>query len=607
MSPRKKVFGVYSYEDDDHDDFPTALILACSNGGYDFRRKDNEWITVARYSTEKNLKLIRLLLNTPGIDPNMTYHYLDQDVFDQTPLMTAAYEGDLPTLQLLLQHPETSMTMRNRQGESALQLVLDLQDAHLWKQYVPPMLNRITEDKAELLSILRELAYLMDFSSVPGKSTNSASTPSPIMAISSKDWRSFDVMCDEYNVNSGFDLFKALVAIASRGDPMGYHKDITMATLEEGLLAMHDVGDVTVKTMMHVRKKNQVLDVNKRMEPQIPRKYEPYEPFGDDNDRPYGLPPTPELDLIESAAELFKRFMEHEDTDDINPNFEIILDIICSAFSGTAKCVSVRSITVHLDENWRNFREGYKDQYDDEKERLEQVGRDSEYVVTIIGLSAFATSDKKSEETHGHYGAAILICATNEIILFEPMQANAIRGISGYAKILRQVSKDVFAKVTDKTPEDFTASSAKICETSLQSTGGFAEIPIPYLEDCKFGPSTHDIKEHIAYQHTEAQNHFCYMWSIWFIHLFLDTATRGIVKNTHKRASARTIVKRIGARIPLFGYDIMPSIAIIKTYILGVYDAIKEKCPKRFRLNPYEELYFPNKLSADMEQPYQSI
>ena len=47
----------------------------------------------------------------------------------------------------------------------------------------------------------------------------------------------------------------------------------------------------------------------------------------------------------------------------------------------------------------------------------------------------------------------------------------------------------------------------------LQPTGGFEDLISPELEEI----SDEKLQRYINIQHTDSQNHFCYIWSILFI------------------------------------------------------------------------------------------
>jgi hypothetical protein len=86
---------------------------------------------------------------------------------------------------------------------------------------------------------------------------------------------------------------------------------------------------------------------------------------------------------------------------------------------------------------------------------------------------------------------------------------------------------------------------------NLQPTGGFEEFTSPDIIHLEDGED----KTHINIQHTDSQNHFCYMWSILFVHVYL----RG------KMTMFNDFIAKIKK-------SELPSLLFIKKYILGVLD-----------------------------------
>jgi hypothetical protein len=113
-------------------------------------------------------------------------------------------------------------------------------------------------------------------------------------------------------------------------------------------------------------------------------------------------------------------------------------------------------------------------------------------------------------EGGGHYG--IVIKKGREVIIFDSMQAN-IKGTytSGTSAFFLQVAKEVFGgtyryRVFNRKKDVNTDIS------SVQITGGFVWDP----------------RDKIKIQNMDSQNHFCYMWAIWFFHIFILTGEKGV-------------------------------------------------------------------------------
>lgn len=110
-------------------------------------------------------------------------------------------------------------------------------------------------------------------------------------------------------------------------------------------------------------------------------------------------------------------------------------------------------------------------------------------------------------EAGGHYGIAIK--NGKKVIVFDSMQ---YKGSSSYSAIFSQIAEDVFGiePVILKSP-----ISRVFCP---QPTGGFVyRRKDESLE--KFLPRLQDL---------DSQNHFCYMWAIWYFHIFLLKGEEGI-------------------------------------------------------------------------------
>lgn len=115
----------------------------------------------------------------------------------------------------------------------------------------------------------------------------------------------------------------------------------------------------------------------------------------------------------------------------------------------------------------------------------------------------------------GHYGVAIK--NKNDVIVFESMSDRA------YNKDFAKFAKRVF----DIEPQIIEYDNYK-CP---QRTGGF----------------TRDEDTDYQLQDMDAQNHFCYMWSIWFIHIMLSGKDPEEVLKTaliHNKTHPLVVIKR---------------------------------------------------------------
>lgn len=121
-------------------------------------------------------------------------------------------------------------------------------------------------------------------------------------------------------------------------------------------------------------------------------------------------------------------------------------------------------------------------------------------------------------EEAGHY--AIMIKQKDSIVIFDSMQYTKNNKHDGYyTPVFRQIAEDIFGE----QPQISMVPNEYEC---LQITGGF-------VEDRK---RREPIREfHTRIQDMDSQNHFCYMWAIWYAHSLLlhgqektDQIIRGI-------------------------------------------------------------------------------
>ena len=162
----------------------------------------------------------------------------------------------------------------------------------------------------------------------------------------------------------------------------------------------------------------------------------------------------------------------------------------------------------------------------------------------------------------GHYGAFIVDLQQQNIVIFDSMSGiyddkdNGL--ISGTQNCFLELAETIFKNeeflkaLCEKLSKcyEFTVN-AVYPKYNLQPTGGFEELISPDVIDLEDG----DLKTHINIQHTDSQNHFCYMWSILFVHLYL----RGKMKVFHDFIAK---IKK----------SELPSLLFIKKYILGILD-----------------------------------
>lgn len=121
-------------------------------------------------------------------------------------------------------------------------------------------------------------------------------------------------------------------------------------------------------------------------------------------------------------------------------------------------------------------------------------------------------------EEGGHY-AALMRQNDGSIMLFDAMEYKGDESLvsSFYSPYFIQLTYDIFG-VRPRIPDCMI--------TSLQETGGFSGNIPNWLK--VLGQRRRLSRETIgklSHQTTESQNHFCFIWSIWWIHLKLSGRT----------------------------------------------------------------------------------
>ena len=134
----------------------------------------------------------------------------------------------------------------------------------------------------------------------------------------------------------------------------------------------------------------------------------------------------------------------------------------------------------------------------------------------------------------GHYGIAIK--NGEKVIVFDSMQMG---GRSVYSSAFLQVAEDVFdiEPVILQNPADET-----VCP---QPTGGFVFVK---KEDVDYIEKIQDL---------DSQNHFCYLWAIFYFHVFIsmgDNSLDEIFEILYKKC--------------------IPSLAVIKRYIWSILHSL---------------------------------
>lgn len=214
-----------------------------------------------------------------------------------------------------------------------------------------------------------------------------------------------------------------------------------------------------------------------------------------------------DLVLIENASELMRRvMMEHG-------NIEKVLNLLSKTYDGCGVLPSETFpiYTSDIKEKWqntgteqeyRNAVEGMKRQY------LKIIKKKNiKCVYAVFGLLV-------DEDGSGHYGSFHFNPATGSVNVFDSMQDSNFG--SAYTAFFIRLAKDIFGVDNVQYDNRFSVY------TSLQITGGFSANR-PLMLEPKFAAYgtqlTETEKKTVMLESTESQNHFCYMWSIWSLHL----------------------------------------------------------------------------------------
>ena len=275
-----------------------------------------------------------------------------------------------------------------------------------------------------------------------------------------------------------------------------------------------------------------------------------------------------DLVLIENANEIFRMFMqEGKDNHNINAAMELI---------GTSNknCIYLQTETFDIvqddededgDPIW-NFTENeensdkLKEYIDICSEIIEDEDIDENTIIyTVIGLNL---------GDGGHYGAIIYDVSEKKIYVFDSMSGSTKEETeytnSGTEKIFIKVATRLFLGdenyngIENIETDDFQVEPVYV-DYFLQPTGGFEEFLAPVLRklekanERKKDKKQKELIQLINLQHTESQNHFCYIWSIWFCNIYLIGGMNKF----------NDIVSKISK-------DKCISLIIIKKYILGL-------------------------------------
>lgn len=229
-----------------------------------------------------------------------------------------------------------------------------------------------------------------------------------------------------------------------------------------------------------------------------------------------------DLVLIENASEIFREFMLEGRG---NKNLEKLLQLISIENKNS---VFLPSVTFDVYKNkkgtWcfsktkenRNLLKGYIL----ECNKITNQTTDNSIIFTIIALN-FGFG--------GHYGALLCDISMKKIFVFDSMsgyyKGNYI--ISNLEHVFIKLSKQIFIGDKNKNGVRFISRSRQKYDIVsvktnyiLQVTGSFEHLNSMVLSRNNKSGNKFSTKN-INIQHTDSQNHFCYIWTIWFIQIYL--------------------------------------------------------------------------------------
>lgn len=249
-----------------------------------------------------------------------------------------------------------------------------------------------------------------------------------------------------------------------------------------------------------------------------------------------------DLVLIENASELLRRTIQDKN------NIELILKAI-TRNEPTVKYLDSETFPFYVKEENLVFYEDYITNIDNEVNELNSEGKNitrQEYLESLKQeYEKIVKSYQKKlnpkftyvsivavniEGVGGHYAA--FYYKNGEVSVFDSMQGEIeerdkklyekkygkrVLSAAGYTPYFMQLISDIFSNV----PRDkITAPECIRNEMSVQFTGGFAENPPYVVEKAKKERKINKREmELLKVQHTDSQNHFCYLWAIFWLHL----------------------------------------------------------------------------------------
>lgn len=258
-----------------------------------------------------------------------------------------------------------------------------------------------------------------------------------------------------------------------------------------------------------------------------------------------------DLVLMENSNELFRLFMQEEENE-YGTNLEHLMHLICSQYPN-AVYLPTDTFDIQEDKNgsWKMKKsklngktlKAYLDNSYKKMVDAKISSKSKSVIFTIIGLNL---------GEGGHYGAIVCDVATKKVVVFDSMSGQYENNYynSGTEQLFLTIARKIFNyPKTKKLIGGKLTFEPAVIDYILQPTGGFEDIISPSLTKYDLNEKLQRI---INIQHTDSQNHFCYIWSIWFCHIYLSGGMELF----------RSVIT------DMYSEDILP-IVTIKKYILG--------------------------------------
>ncbi len=230
-----------------------------------------------------------------------------------------------------------------------------------------------------------------------------------------------------------------------------------------------------------------------------------------------------DLVLIERATETFREYM-------MKPNaIEDLLTRIVKASKLRAKTIIADTFPLSTTMT-KSEEKKFNRLLQVNRKNIEDAKQKYDFIVTLYAIDL--------KEAGGHWAAFFYDVKKNVVEVYDSMQ---IADYGHYTDFFDFLGKQLFIGAKVVHP------GCKLRDISLQETGGFSEnIPFAIQDMLDQKIISKKQAEWWSIQTTESQNHFCYMWAIWYIHLRLQGYDFNKIISTivkHKKFKSLYVIK----------------------------------------------------------------